>query len=87
MTNTGTPRSETGTIMNSVETQQLIENHKKIATHLETAAKKHMEAAKQHGEGNHEEAVKSAAQATNHMRLASEAQQAAGQLHNETDKK
>lgn len=87
MTNTGTPRSETGTIMNSVETQQLIENHKKIATHLETAAKKHTEAAKQHGDGNHEEAAKSAAEAKEQIRLATEAQQVGGQLHNETDKK
>lgn len=60
------------TIMNTAETQRMIENHKKSALHLEAAAKSHHEAATNHESGNHEAATKSAANAKQFTRLATE---------------
>jgi len=41
----------------SAEKQKKVENHKKTAAPLETAAKHHPEAAKHHEEDNHEKAA------------------------------
>lgn len=54
------------------EKQKRIDAHKKIATHLETAAKHHNEAAKYHEDNNNEKAAKSATAAHEHLTLANE---------------
>ncbi|MEO6302482.1 MAG: hypothetical protein ABIP51_04860 [Bacteroidia bacterium] len=54
------------------EKQKRIDAHKKIATHLETAAKHHNEAAKYHEEDNTEKAAKSATTAHEHLTHANE---------------
>jgi hypothetical protein len=54
------------------EKQQRIDAHKKIATHLETAAKHHNEAAKYHEENDTEKAAKSATAAHEHLTQANE---------------
>jgi hypothetical protein len=54
------------------ENQQRIDAHKKIAGHLETAAKHHHEAANFHKENKNEEAAKSARTAHEHLTLANE---------------
>jgi hypothetical protein len=57
-----------------IENQKGIENHKKTAAHLETAAKHHLEAAKHHEEGNEDKAAKSTIKAHGHVALANEMQ-------------
>jgi hypothetical protein len=58
----------------SPENQKGIENHKTAAMHLESAAKFHLEAARNHENGNHEKAAQSTVAAHGHFLLASEAQ-------------
>jgi predicted Zn-dependent protease len=58
-----------------------IENHKKIATHLEEAAKQHKEAAKQHQAGEHDKAAKSTVIAQGHQTLAQEAHKDDAKYH------
>lgn len=74
------------TIMNSAETQRMIENHKKTAQHLEAAAKNHHEAATNHEKGNHEAASKSAANAQQFTRLAAAVPQMETSKHGEQPK-
>lgn len=50
----------------------VIENHKKVATHLEEAAKLHHEAAKNHEAGNHDKAHSSTVKANGHSEHAKE---------------
>ena len=57
-----------------VEIQKLVEKHKVIAGHLETAAKHHHEASKSHAAGEHEKATKSHTVANEHHDLASQVQ-------------
>jgi hypothetical protein len=63
------------------ENKKHIENHKKTATHLEAAAKSHIEAAKHHEDENHEKAAKSTITAHGHTELAIEAQKENAKLH------
>ncbi len=75
MSTTETPNKEEKTIVSQAENKKDIENHKKAAAHLEAAAKHHIQAAKNHEEGNHEKAAKSTVKAHGHFNLAREAQQ------------
>jgi hypothetical protein len=63
------------------ENRKGIENHKTIATHLEAAAKNHLEAAKHHEEENHDKAAKSTIVAQGHLTIASEAQREDAKQH------
>lgn len=73
MTNLVTPiRKEANS--SSPENQKGIENHKKVATHFEAAAKSHRDAAKYHEDGNHEKACESSIKAQGHQCLANELQ-------------
>ncbi len=56
------------------ENQKGIDNHKKAAAHFEAAAKSHLEAAKYHESGQHEEAAKCTIEAHGHASAANEAQ-------------
>lgn len=56
------------------ENKKNIESHKKIAAHLESAAKHHIEAAGHHEKENHEKAALSTIKAHGHTVLAHEAQ-------------
>ena len=56
------------------ENKKNVENHKKIATHLESAAKLHVEAANYHEKENHDKAAQSTIKAHGHTALALEAQ-------------
>lgn len=60
--------------LNLVENQKGIQNHKKLANHLQEAAKHHLDAAKHHEEGNHEKAYNSTILAQGHLSIAYEAQ-------------
>jgi hypothetical protein len=57
MATTTTPQKEEKKIISPIDKQKNVENHKKIATHLETAAKHHEDAAKHHEADNHEKAA------------------------------
>lgn len=52
--------------------KNLIEKHKKAATHLEEAAKHHHEAAKHHEAGDHDKAHHSTVKANGHSAHAAE---------------
>ena len=69
-----TPNKEEKKIISPVDKQKNVENHKMIATHLETAAKHHVDAAKHHEADNHEKAALSTVKAQGHLALANEAQ-------------
>jgi len=56
------------------ENQKRVENHKTTATHLEAAAKEHLDAAKHHENEEHEKAAKSTITAQGHLTLARDAQ-------------
>ena len=56
------------------ENQKRVENHKATATHLEAAAKEHLDAAKHHENEEHEKAAKSTITAHGHLSLAQDAQ-------------
>lgn len=72
MTTTSTPNEKKN--LTPAEIQKGIEYHKKAATHLEAAAKDHLEAAKQFEAGNHDKAAESKVAAHGHQNLANEAQ-------------
>jgi len=74
MATTATPIKAEKTNVSTAENKKDVENHKKIATHLQSAAKFQLEAAKYHEEGNHEKAAKSTITAQGHLALANEAQ-------------
>lgn len=59
---------------NGHDTNKDIENHKKIAKHLQIAAKHHLDAAAHHEKGNHELAAKSTLIASGHANIAHETQ-------------
>jgi hypothetical protein len=61
-----------------------VENHKKIAANLETAAKHHREAAKHHEAGEHEKAAKSTVVAQEHLSLAHQGQKEDAKHHGVT---
>lgn len=66
--------SNTGlTTIPKSESQKGIENHKVAAVHFRNAANSHIDAAKFHENGNHEEAAKSSKEAQNHSSLANDA--------------
>ncbi len=54
--------------------EPIIKNHKKAATHLEAAAKLHLEAAKHHEENNHDKAHSCCVKANGHTIHARESQ-------------
>ena len=64
--------------------ETIIKNHKKAATHLEEAAKCHLEAAKYHEAGNHEKAHQSTIKAQGHTTHACEAQKEIQKQHART---
>lgn len=59
----------------SDEIQKGVKNHKKIAHHLDAAAKLHLDAAKHHEDGEHKKAAQSTIAAQGFLILANEAQQ------------
>jgi hypothetical protein len=61
--------------------QKDIENHRTAATHLEAAAKNHLNAAKYHEEGSHEKAAQCTVVAQGHVSLANKAQRKDAQQH------
>lgn len=73
------------TIIPSTENQKGIENHKKIASHYQAAAKQHLQAAKYHEGGNHEKAAQSTMTAYGHVSLAKKAQKQDVRHHAEND--
>lgn len=74
MANVETPIKKEKTTIPTAENKKGIENHNKIATHLETAATHHKEAAKHHEAGNHELAAESTVKAQGHTAIANEHQ-------------
>jgi len=72
MANAETPIKKEKSTIPTAENKKGIENHNKIATHLETAANLHKEAAKHHGDGNHEKAAESTIKAQGHTAIANE---------------
>lgn len=68
-------------VIPKTENQQVIDNHKKTATHFEAAAKSHLAAAKHHENGNHESAEKCAMEANNHSSAANEVLKKGVNLH------
>jgi hypothetical protein len=58
----------------TAQNTKVIESNKKIAAHLEEAAKKHREAASLHELEEHDKACRSLVKASNHLALAAEAQ-------------
>ncbi len=57
-----------------VEHEKGIYNHKKAAIHFAAAAKSHLNAAKHHEEGNHDQAATCTVEALGHAYLGNEAQ-------------
>jgi len=70
---TTTPQKDEKKITSPADKQKNVDNHKKIATHLETAAKHHEDAAKHHETDSHEKAALSTVKAQGHLLLANEA--------------
>ena len=68
-----TTKTAEGTVSSAVEIKKNVEAHKTAANHLEAAAKCHSDAAKHHEAGNHEKAEKSALEAKEHHKHATEA--------------
>jgi len=58
------------------ESQEIIKNHKKAATHFQAAAKSHLEAAKHHENHNRDLAATSTIEALSHAHRAKKAQKA-----------
>jgi hypothetical protein len=56
------------------ENQKGIDNHNRVANHLEEAAKNHRHAAKHHKDGNHEKAAQCTTLAQGHVSLANNVQ-------------
>ncbi len=80
MSNTPTTQKKE-TIFTPEATKKVIDNHKKIATHLDEASKHHTDAAKHHEENNHEKAAKSTITAHGHMALANEVHKEVSKQH------
>ncbi|UZR99958.1 hypothetical protein [Chondrinema litorale] len=59
----------------------VIENHRKVANHLDKAAKYHLEAANLHEDGHHIKAAQSIIAAQGHLLIADENQQEIVRLH------
>ena len=57
-----------------INMETIIKNHKKAATHLEEAAKLHLDAAKLHEAGSHDKAHECCIKANGHTTHACEAQ-------------
>jgi hypothetical protein len=74
MTTQTTPMKIEQKKVSPADNKKRIENHKTTATHLEAAAKNHLEAAKHHENEEHEKAAKSTITAHGHLALAKEAQ-------------
>ncbi|MEO6902770.1 MAG: hypothetical protein ABI315_06410 [Bacteroidia bacterium] len=74
MSTTTTPQKDEKKVISPMDKQKNVENHKKIATHLEAAAKHHEDAAKHHEADNHDKAAMSTIKAQGHLALANEAQ-------------
>lgn len=74
MTTTTTQPNEVSKSALPMDKKANVENHKKIAKHLETAAKHHEDAAKHHEADNHEKAALSTVKAQGHLLLANQAQ-------------
>lgn len=72
MSNTVQNKTAENAAASPAEIKKNIDAHKKAANHLEEAAKHHVEAAKHHEAGNHDKAEKSASEAKEHHKLASE---------------
>ena len=72
MSNTAQTKTAEGTVSSATEIKKNVEAHKTAANHLEAAAKCHSDAA-HHEAGNHEKAEKSALEAKEHHRYATEA--------------
>lgn len=64
-----------------VPVQQGVENYKKIAAHLESAAKHHLLAASDHEAGNHEKAAKNTLAAYGHVTIAAGIRQKEAELY------
>jgi hypothetical protein len=60
--------------LSPAENQKGIDNHRRIATHLEAAARHHLNAAKYHESGDHEKAAHSTIMAIGFHRMAGDAQ-------------
>lgn len=73
MSTTTTPQTEEKKTTFPIDKKSTIENHKKIAAHLETAAKHHQDAAKHHDTDSHEKAALSTVKAQGHLALAKDA--------------
>lgn len=67
------------------QSKTAIDTHKKTVTHLEAAAKSHLEAIKHHEEDNHDKATKSTIKANEYLTLANETHKEASKLHNLKD--
>lgn len=73
MSNTQTATKKEQSSFSPSENKKAIENHKKTATHLEAAAKNHLDAAKHYEDENQNKAAKSTITAQGHMALANDA--------------
>lgn len=78
MSNTETHNPST---IPTVENKKGIENHRKIAKHLEEASKHHLDAAKHHEASNHDKAAASTLKAQGHTCLATELQREDAKHH------
>jgi hypothetical protein len=81
MANVETPTKKEQTTIPTAENKKGIENHKKIATHLEAAANHHKDAAKHHEAGNHDKAAESTVKGTGHHCAAAELQREDAKQH------
>lgn len=84
MTNPSAPADNQATVSPSkypAEIQRIVENHTKIANHLETAAKHHLEAAKHHQAGDAEKAEINTTSANEHHNKATELQKIIAEAH------
>jgi hypothetical protein len=74
MTTPTTPMKIEKKNVSPADNKKRIENHKTTATHLEAAAKSHLDAAKHHEEEEHEKAAHSTIKAHGHLALAKDIQ-------------
>ncbi len=81
MATTTTPQKEEKKTTFPIDKQKNVDNHKKIATHLGTAAKHLEDAAKHHQADNHEKAALSTVKSQGHLLLANEAQKENAKNH------
>ncbi|MBY0485784.1 MAG: hypothetical protein K2P85_01115 [Flavobacteriaceae bacterium] len=81
MTNTDINNAHGETVASIGDIQNAIDNHKKVAQHLEQAAKYHIEAATHHQNGNHDRAAESTIKAHGNLIIGSELQRDNLKLH------